>query len=228
MSGDIYDLFLGLERAGPGDAPSLAWALEGIAPDAQVLDAGCGTGADLAQLLAAVPKGGVTAIDLSDRFITRVRRRFRDARAEVADMAAPPGGPFDLIWCAGAIYHLGVERALAAWRAHLAPQGLVAFSEICWTGPARPEAAVTFWQAEGIRIDDAATLERRITAQGWRILRARWLGQGGWAAYYEPLAAALQQADVDPALKAGFDAEIALWRAHGASYDYRILVVEPA
>jgi SAM-dependent methyltransferase len=228
MSGDIHDLFLGLDRAGPGDAASLAFALEGLAPDAHILDAGCGTGADLAQLLAAVPKGAVTAIDLSERFIADIRHRLPAVRALVADMAQPPAGPYDLIWSAGAVYTIGVETALKAWRAHLAPGGRVAFSDIAWSGPARPEAAVSFWQAEGVRIDDAATLESRITASGWRILRARWLGQGGWAAYYEPLAARLQSAALDPTLKAGFEAEIALWRAHGASYDYRIFLAEPA
>ena len=57
----IIDLFLTLERAGPGDAESLRWALDvaQTPADARVLDAGCGIGADTGTLIAAVPRGRV-------------------------------------------------------------------------------------------------------------------------------------------------------------------------
>ena len=227
---DIFALFAALDRAGPGDAESLRWALgvAGTRPDATVLDAGCGTGADLAVLLAAVPRGRVVAVDSAPAFIDRVRARFPQIEAHVADMADPPGGPFDLIWSAGAVYHLGVARALAAWGGHLRPGGRVAFSDLCWRVSDPPEAARAFWAAEGLDLPDADGLEARVGRAGWQVLGARWLGQAGWAAYYEPLAARLDTFAGDPALVAGFRDEIALWRAHGASYDYRLVVAAPA
>ena len=51
--------------------PQQAWAsdvlarLEGIAPDATILDVGCGTGRVTEALLALVPRGRVLAIDAS-------------------------------------------------------------------------------------------------------------------------------------------------------------------
>ncbi len=227
---DIFALFAPLDRAGPGDAESLHWALAvaGTAPDATVLDAGCGTGADLAELLAAVPRGRVVAVDTAPAFIERVRARFSAVEAHVADMADPPGGPFDLIWSAGAVYHLGVGPALDAWAGHLRPGGRVAFSDLAWYRPDPPEAARAFWAAEGLRLTDAAGLEAQVAAAGWKVLGARWLGPAGWASYYEPLAARLAAFDGDPDLIAGFRAEIALWRAHGRWYDYRIIVAAPA
>ena len=224
----IHDLFLGLDRCGPGDADSLRWALgvAGTRPDAAVLDAGCGVGADLGTLLAAVPQGRVVAVDAAEAFIDRVRARFPQVRAAVADMADPPGGPFDLIWSAGAVYAIGVGAALAAWRGHLAPGGRVAFSDLRWRGADRPQAVADFFAAEGVALTDAGALEAEVAAAGWRTLGAMWLSSGAWAAYYEPLALALDGcADAD--LVAAFRAEIALWRTHGAAYGYRLTVVAP-
>lgn len=68
--------------------PQQAWAsevlarLEGIAPDATVLDVGCGTGRVTEALLALVPRGRVLALDASPDMVALARRRLGD-RAEI-------------------------------------------------------------------------------------------------------------------------------------------------
>jgi trans-aconitate 2-methyltransferase len=68
--------------------PQQAWAadvlarLEGIAPDATVLDVGCGTGRVTEQLLALVPSGRVLALDASADMVELARRRL-GGRAQV-------------------------------------------------------------------------------------------------------------------------------------------------
>lgn len=225
----IVDLFLSLDRAGPGDVESLRWALSvaGTRADASVLDAGCGTGADTGDLLAAVPEGRVTAIDAAAPFVALVASKFPEATVLEADMAAPPGGPYDLIWSAGAVYNIGVAEALRAWRPLLAPGGRVAFSDLRWTSGTPAAGAMDFWASQGLTLTGPEALEAEIAAAGWRVIDARWVGRAGWAAYYDPLELALK-AEHDAELVDTFRAEIACWKEFGDNYDYRLLVVEPA
>jgi trans-aconitate 2-methyltransferase len=68
--------------------PQQAWAsevlarIEGIAPDARVLDVGCGTGRVTEALLELVPRGRVLALDASADMVELARGRLGD-RAEV-------------------------------------------------------------------------------------------------------------------------------------------------
>jgi trans-aconitate 2-methyltransferase len=68
--------------------PQQAWAsevlarLEGIAPDAAVLDVGCGTGRVTEALLALVPLGRVLAVDASTDMVALARARL-GKRAQV-------------------------------------------------------------------------------------------------------------------------------------------------
>jgi trans-aconitate 2-methyltransferase len=69
-------------------APQQAWAtdvlarLDGLAPDATVLDVGCGTGRVTEALAALVPRGRVLAIDASGEMVALARRRLGE-RAQV-------------------------------------------------------------------------------------------------------------------------------------------------
>jgi trans-aconitate 2-methyltransferase len=76
-----------------GSAPQQSWAedvlarLAGIAPDATVLDVGCGTGRVTEKLLALVPRGRVLAIDASQEMVEIAAARL-GGRVEVRCQSA--------------------------------------------------------------------------------------------------------------------------------------------
>jgi trans-aconitate 2-methyltransferase len=92
--------------------PQQAWAsdvlarLEGVAPDATVLDVGCGTGRVTEALLALVPRGRVLAIDASAEMVELARRRLGDRarvwRQDVLDLALDE--PVDAIVSTAALH----------------------------------------------------------------------------------------------------------------------------
>lgn len=233
----FFTLHRGLDREGPGDRDSLDWAvaLAGVPADGVICDAGCGPGADLADLLAHVPAGRVEGVEKHAGFVSEAQARHRAVpRISVAqgDMGAL-SGPYDLIWSAGAIYFLGVTEGLRAWRAALAPGGAVAFSQICWfTNRPAPEARA-FWEAEYPPMTDAAGIAGEVRAAGFEVLGQRPVPPEGWEAYFRPMEAriAALRPGASPELSAVLDegeAEIALWRAHGRDFGYLLTVARPA
>lgn len=236
MNGAFFQIHRGLPREGPGDRASLDWAvrLAGLGPDATICDAGCGPGADIPALLAHVPRGRVHAVDLHEPFVRQIRTRFvanPRVSAEVGDMARL-SGPYDFIWSAGAVYNIGVGRAVEAFRSALRPGGRMAFSHLCWLGPERPEAAVAFWAEEYPQMTDLAAVRQEIALTGARVLGSMTLGPSAWAAYYGPLESRLDA--LEPAATgapaeavAAHRREIAIWRECGDSYGYVLFLVAP-
>jgi len=121
----LITLHDGLPRQGPGDSASTrrALALCGALPDApEILDIGCGTGAQTLTLAAATT-GHITALDRSLDFLQSLRRtateRGWSSRVRVCqgDMRALPfrEASFDLIWSEGAVYSMGFDAGLIQW-----------------------------------------------------------------------------------------------------------------
>jgi SAM-dependent methyltransferase len=236
MNSAFFKLHADLPREGPGETADVAWAAEiaGICPHARICDAASGPGGDIGALLRAAPEGHVTAIDAHAPFIAAAQARFRDnarVRLEVGDMSALEG-PFDLIWCAGAVYFLGIQTALSAWRAALAPGGAVAFSEPCFFIDNPSEGAQAFWRGEGVVVRDAAGIADQIATAGYQTLATRRLSDVAWESYYRPMEAriAALKPGAEIALQEVLDEaeqEIAGWRAHRAETGYLLSVVRP-
>jgi len=234
---NFFTLHADLPREGPGETADVAWAAEiaGLKPDARVLDAASGPGGDLGALLRAAPEGHVTAIDLHAPFIKAAKARWgKDKRVtlEVGDMTAPKG-PFDLIWCAGAVYFLGIDAALSAWRPKLSPGGAIAFSEPCHFTDSPSDSARAFWEGEGVAVSAEAGIRARVADAGYQTLATRRLSDVAWESYYRPLAARIAhlREGADAALTRVLDeneAEIAAWRANRAETGYLLCVVRPA
>lgn len=226
-----------LPREGPGCAADVHWALDaaGVSGAVPVCDAGCGPGADLEVLAEALPQARLTGVEMHAGFVQSARSRcarFGDRVTVVQGDMARPGGPYDLIWCAGALYFLGVTEGLSGWRAALAPGGWVAFSEPVLLDGEQPQAVREFW-AEYPAITDLAGIAARVTAAGYRVRGHRLIVGAPWSAYYDPLQARidhLRGTEPDSALGEALDrdaAEIALWRAASGHIAYALMLVQP-
>jgi SAM-dependent methyltransferase len=230
VSEAFFHLYAEVPRAGPGEPDDVRWALglAGTPQGALILDAGCGPGGDIATLLEH-PGARVTAVDSHPGFIETIRARFPQVTAFAGDMATAEG-PFDFIWCAGALYFLGLSSGLAAFRPRLADTGAIAFSEPCHFADAPSPEAVAFW--EGYPARSEARLRADVEGAGYRILATRRLSDAAWEAYYGPLTA---RAD---ALRPGASPELlgvlaaaaaapALWERVKAETGYLLIVAVP-
>ncbi len=231
----FFTLHRDLPREGPGQAEDVHWALYAAAvpEEARIADLACGPGADTRTLAKARPRARIEAVDRMAHFAAAARAATAPwagrVTVRVGDMAQV-SGPYDLIWCAGGLYFLGVTEGLRLWRAALAPGGLVAFSEPCL--PPRPSAAARAFWAGYPAVTGIGGIRERVAAAGYRVLGERMVIGAAFRDYYEPLARriALLRPGAEPALAAVLDAaeaEIARWHAAPDDIAYALMVVAP-
>lgn len=140
-----------------------------------------------------------------------------------------PKGPFDFIWCAGAVYFLGIGVALSGWCPRLAPGGSIGFSEPCYFTEDPSRGARAIWEGEGVTVATEAGIADQIKAVGYGILGQRRLSNSAWENYYRPVEARIIQLrpGADDRLAKVLDeneAEIAAWRAHRDETGYLLSV----
>lgn len=234
MKDAFFRIHQGLDREGPGSPDDVAWVAEtiGLTPNARICDAGCGPGGDILALLAAAPDGHVTAVDAHGPFIDEVHGRIglhMRVTAYRGDMAKLKG-PFDLIWCAGALYFLGIKQGLTAWRPCLSRGGHVAFTQPCFFVDHPSDAAHAFW--DGHPTLGEAGIRSAVMAAGYDVVATRRLSDAAWEAYYTPLDAriAVLRPGADKDLSAELDlarAEADGWRAVKDETGYLCVIARP-
>lgn len=237
----FFELFEPLPRQGPGNLACARRALaacDGLPPHPKILDLGCGAGGQTLQL-AQLSAGTILAVDrhppLIARLVEAVRERSLTDRivARVADMEAldlEPGS-FDLVWSEGALYNLGLERALPLCADLLPSGGYLAFTDAIWRterAPARVREAFADYPTMGTIADILALLERG----PWTVLDHFVLpDEAWWDDFYGPMerrieALRVQYADDLDALAVLDDLakEPPMHREYGHTYGYGFFV----
>ena len=221
---DDYQLLIDLhksgQRQGPGgDADTeLALGLTDLdrAAPLKIADIGCGTGAStlcLARLLNAQ----ITAVDFLQDFLDVLEERATDAG--LADRISTlccsmdelpfEDDQFDVLWSEGAIYNIGFQKGVAAWRRYLKPGGVLVASEITWLTASRPAELQSHWDAEYPEIDVASAKIQVLEQHGYSPIGYFVLPESSWLdEYYHPM-----QARFDDFL-----------RRHGNSDDARAII----
>ncbi|GIF13421.1 methyltransferase family protein [Actinoplanes teichomyceticus] len=123
---DYYDEVIGWAAAAAPDRP-------------RVVDLGAGTGTGTLALARHLPGAALTAVDVDEDMLARLRRRATEAgcgervRTVRADLDGdwPQLGPADLVWASASMHHLAdPAAALTRVRDVLRPGGAVVISEL--------------------------------------------------------------------------------------------------
>ena len=127
----FFEVFEDLPRQGPGSREATLRALSRInklPPQPAVLDIGCGCGMQT-QILAQELKTKILAIDnhrpVLDRLAQSAAWSGLDIETRELSMIDMPfdAQSFDLLWCEGAIFIIGLERGLTEFHRYLKPGG---------------------------------------------------------------------------------------------------------
>ena len=200
---DDLDLLIDLHRDGNRQGPGgvhetrLSITLSGLsgAQGLRIADIGCGIGASTL-VLAEHLDAHITAVDLHPEFLDRL-----DAAAEredvggrietlAASMDALPfqERSFDAIWSEGAIYNIGFENGIKAWRRFLKPEGILAVSELIWLTGDRPAELEQYWTREYPEVATASAKMAILEANGYSPVGYFSLSERCWLDnYYRPM-----------------------------------------
>lgn len=226
-------------RQGPGGEAEtkLAIALSGLPHDTplRIADIGCGTGASTLVLAQAL-EAQITAVDFLPDFLAKLEEKAAKAglSGRIETLAAAmedlpfEDDAYDAIWSEGAIYNIGFERGVAAWRRYLKPGGILAVSELTWLTADRPAALQEHWQQEYGEVDTAAAKLAVLERQGFSPIGYFVLPEACWLdSYYGPMErrfdvfrAALPDTAAADAVIESERREMALYRRFKAYFGY--------
>ncbi|MFE7931541.1 class I SAM-dependent methyltransferase [Streptomyces sp. NPDC057456] len=149
-----------------------AWLPVETSPS-HIVDLGCGTGVGTFALLESFPEAEVTAVDVSDTHLHRLREkaaaagaadRVRLVRADLDATVWPALGTPELVWASASLHHMAdPDRALRQVHDLLAPGGLFAVVELAGFPRFLPASAPE--DAPGLEERCHAALEHHHTEQ---------------------------------------------------------------
>ena len=201
----LIDLHKNRDRLGPGSSEETRKALSFLKLDEdkkiKIADIGCGTGAQTLTL-AQNTNSNITAIDIFPEFLKRLKSRAEKLNlsnritVEKGAMEKFPNKKreFDVIWSEGAIYIMGFENGIKAWKPRLKPGGYLVVSDICWFTKSRPEDLDDYWDREDVEIATVGEKMTLLEKHGYSSLAYFRLPDYCWLEeYYAPLENYFQQ-----------------------------------
>lgn len=241
----IADLHRDAERQGPGGADETrrAVALSNLtkAKDLAIADIGCGTGAST-RVLARALDARITAIDFLPGFLDRLTDLAEqaglddriDTRVQSMDALDFDPQSLDAIWSEGAIYNIGFEAGIRAWRHFLKPGGILAVSELVWLTAERPADLDRHWSAAYPEVATASAKMAILETLGFTPIGYFPLPERCWRDnYYRPMQKRFTDfltrhgdSEAVRSIVKAEEAEIALYERYSAYYGYGYFVAK--
>lgn len=194
----LVELHEGLPRLGPGNTQSTLRALalcEHLPDKPNILDVGCGTGAQTL-VLASATTCMITATDLIPKFLAQLNaiilkqgleRQIQICEADMNSLPFPDNS-FDLIWSEGAAYIMGFDKALTEWRRLVRSGGYLVVSEASWFKPDPPAELKQFLDENYPDIHSVTDNLTTTRSLGWETVANFHLPVEAWTVdYYGPL-----------------------------------------
>jgi hypothetical protein len=88
-------------------------------------------------------------------------------------------GQFDLIWSEGAIFIIGFETGLKAWKPLVKKGGFMVVSDAAWFEPEPPQELVQWWEKEGYVPGTEEQLSEQVKTAGLRLVATYRLPEAG-------------------------------------------------
>jgi SAM-dependent methyltransferase len=193
----FFEVHSGLPREAPGDDASTVRALrmmDDLPASFDLLDIACGPGGQTVALATHSP-ALLTAVDTHQPFLDELVRRA--TAAGVADRITPLkvsmfgldlGRTFDVVWSEGAVYMLGFEAGLRAWRSLLKPRGYVAVTELSWLKAEPPREVLDYWLEQYPGVGSVEENLGRLATAGYEEIGHFTLPENSWwDSYYHPM-----------------------------------------
>lgn len=244
---DFELIFDGLTRLGPGTETDSLAALKATllntkslkadpSKSGELLEIGCGKGV-ATRVLAQHCEFAITALDNDQSSLDCLQQNLhglsQDRRVVTvcASMTELPfqQHQFDVIWCEGGAYIMGVEQAFKDWQPFIKDHGYLVISDLVWSTDTPSNELLDFWQQA---YPDMVTAKQRIAQArlaGYELIDSFPLSEQAWSDYYQPLQARIDElAPLMPNSKALTDVktELEIAAKRQGQFDYQMLILQ--
>lgn len=240
------EVFGSLPRGGPGSEESTRKAfsmLKDIPDKPLILDIGVGTGMSTLEL-TRISEGKIYAIDIFQEYLDTLEEKIRQEpnlaeKIELFNMSMDnisfEEEIFDIIWCEGSIFVIGIEQGLKSWKKFLKPKGYLGFSDLVWYTEDIPKAPKKFFDEEYPSMKSDNEVQNTIQDQGYTLSDSFQFPEhpDWWENLYNPLEQKLKEVapkyQENPLLSEMLEntqKEIELFKEYSHYYGYIFYIIQ--
>jgi len=244
MEKHFEEAFEGMGRLSPGSDATSSKAMAFYPEkdgETEILDIGCGKGADTFLMAKMFPKAKITSVDISQSNIRFINERAGEeglsqrvsGKCMSMDKMSFGGKAFDLMWAQGSIYAIGFREGLRQWKKHLKSGGYIICSEVVWLVEEPSDESLEFWADEYPGIDTIEKKIEQIKEEGYDFVDSFTVPESDWdQGFYRPLKRNIDRMrrkygwGLDaPETVQIFEREIAFYLRHNKEYGYAFFIM---